>query len=100
MPHKEGTADRRIAIMDERSKSRAEECPSSCDKPEQDIKSEVSEWANDYDIMPVQSDFITDDIHAYVHTRVREDNGLKRWRSQPQVQDEIETRLTEKADGM
>jgi hypothetical protein len=69
-------------------------------RPEPDIKSEVSEWARDDDIVPIQSDLITDDIRAYVHTRIREDNGLKRWRSQPEVQDEIETRLMEKADGM
>lgn len=43
------------------------------------------------DIVPIQSDLIADDIRAYVHTRVREDNGFKRWRSLPEVQDEIES---------
>jgi Cdc6-like AAA superfamily ATPase len=69
-------------------------------RPEQDIMSVVSKFASKDDILPIQSDLITDDIRAYVHTRVRQQEGLKRWRSQPEVQDEIETRLMEKVDGM
>jgi hypothetical protein len=69
-------------------------------RPEQDIKVGIMEFAHNDDIVPIQSSLITDDISAYVRTRVREDNGLKRWRSQPEVQNEIETRLMEKADGM
>jgi Cdc6-like AAA superfamily ATPase len=69
-------------------------------RPEQDIISVVSEFASKDDIVPIRSDLITDDIRAYVHTRVRQQEGLKRWRSEPEVQDEIETRLMEKADGM
>jgi ankyrin repeat protein len=69
-------------------------------RPEPDIKSEVGELAHDDDIVPLQSDLITDDIRAYVHTRIREGNGLKRWRSQPEVQDEIETQIIKQADGM
>jgi hypothetical protein len=69
-------------------------------RPEQDIKSELMKFACNNDVMPIQSSLITDDIRAYVRTRVREDEGLKRWRNRPNVQDEIETRLIEKADGM
>ena len=69
-------------------------------RPEQDIKSGISEFVHNDDIVPIQSSLITDDIRAYVRTRVREDNGLKRWRSQPQAQNEIETQLMERADGM
>jgi len=69
-------------------------------RPEQDIMSVVSEFASKDDIVHIQSDLVTNDICAYVHTRVRQQEGLKRWRSQPEVQDEIETRLMEKADGM
>ena len=69
-------------------------------RPEQDIESGVREFAHNDDIVPIQSDLITDDIRAYVRTRVREDEGLKRWRSRPDVQKEIETRLMEKANGM
>lgn len=69
-------------------------------RPEQDIEFGIREFAHNDDIVSIQSSLITDDIRAYVRTRVREDNGLKRWRSQPEVQNEIETRLMEKADGM
>ena len=69
-------------------------------RPEHDIKSRVSEFADKDGMIPIQSDLITDDIHAYVRTRVRQDEGLKRWQSQPEVQNEIESRLMEKANGM
>jgi Cdc6-like AAA superfamily ATPase len=69
-------------------------------RPEQDIEVGIMEFAHNDDIVPIQSSLITDDISAYVRTRVRDDNGLKRWRSQPEVQNEIETRLMEKVDGM
>jgi hypothetical protein len=64
------------------------------------IKSRVSEFACKDDMIPIQSDLISDDIRAYVRTRVRQDKELKRWHSQPVVQNEIETRLMEKANGM
>jgi hypothetical protein len=69
-------------------------------RPEQDIESGIMEFAHNDDIVPIQSSLISDDIRAYIRTRVREDNGLKRWRLQPEVQNKIETRLMEKADGM
>jgi hypothetical protein len=68
-------------------------------RPKQDITSGVSGFAHNDDIVPIQSDLITADIRAYVHTRVREDS-FKRWRSRPDIQDEIETGLMEKANGM
>lgn len=69
-------------------------------RPEQDIEAEVRQWACDGDVLSLQGDGVTEDIRAYIHTRIREDNDLKRWRSRPDVQDEIEARLTAKADGM
>jgi Cdc6-like AAA superfamily ATPase len=69
-------------------------------RPEQDIKSDISELTCNDSIIPIQSELINDDIYAYVQTRVREDNDLKRWRSKPKIQNEIVTVLTEKADGM
>jgi mRNA degradation ribonuclease J1/J2 len=68
-------------------------------RPEHDIQSTISEFAHNDDKVPIQGDLITEDIRAYVRTKVRQD-GLKRWQSQPEVQDEIESRLMEKADGM
>ena len=69
-------------------------------RPEQDIESGIMEFAYNDDIVHIQSSLISDDILTYIRTRVREDTGLKRWRSHPEVQNEIETRLMEKADGM
>jgi hypothetical protein len=69
-------------------------------RPEQDIKLELSDLAHNEDIVPIQSDLISDDIRGYIRTRVREGDDLKRWRSHPDVQDEIETRLMQKANGM
>jgi NACHT domain len=69
-------------------------------RQEEDIESALSKWARIEDMMPIQSALVTDDIRAYVRTRVKEDDGLRRWRSQPDVQEEIETRLMEKVCGM
>ena len=69
-------------------------------RPEQDIESGIMEFAHNDNIVPIQSSLISDDIRAYIRTRVRKDNGLKRWRLHPEVQNEIETQLMEKADGM
>lgn len=69
-------------------------------RQEEDIGSSLSKWARTKDMMHIQSDLVTDDIRAYVRTRVKEDDGLRRWRLQPDIQEEIETRLMEKACGM
>ncbi|OCK96816.1 uncharacterized protein K441DRAFT_656827 [Cenococcum geophilum 1.58] len=69
-------------------------------RPEQDIKLGLSDLAHNEDVVPIQGDLISDDIRAYIHTRVREGDDLKRWRPYPDVQDEIETQLMQKANGM
>jgi hypothetical protein len=67
---------------------------------EHDIKLGLGEFVYDDNTIPIQSDLITNDIRAYVRKRVREDEGFKRWQDRSDVQDEMETRLMEKADGM
>lgn len=69
-------------------------------RPVQNIESALIEFAHHDDIMHIQDSLITDDIRAYVRKKVREDDGFKRWRSKREVQNEIETRLMKKADGM
>jgi len=69
-------------------------------RPEQDIMSGLNKFIYDGSTVPIQSDLITNDIRAYVRKRVREDEGFKRWQDRSDVQDEMETRLMEKADGM
>jgi hypothetical protein len=69
-------------------------------RPEQDIKSMFEEYASKEQILAIHSFLLEDDIRNYVHTRVREHEGLRRWRQKPDVQDQIETCLLEKAAGM
>ncbi|KAF4546475.1 Ankyrin repeat protein [Lasiodiplodia theobromae] len=69
-------------------------------RPEQDIKSATERWARKKDIIPIQSDLVAEDIRAYIHTKVKENDGLSRWKTRPDVQGEIESALTQKAHGM
>jgi hypothetical protein len=69
-------------------------------RQEGDIESALEECALAEDMIPIQSSLVTNDIRAYVRTRVREDDSLRRWRSRADVQEEIEARIMEKADGM
>ncbi|KAL2802448.1 hypothetical protein BJX63DRAFT_437864 [Aspergillus granulosus] len=69
-------------------------------RPEQDIQAEFDEWTGSENRVVIQSNLIADDISVYIQTRVKEDKGLMRWHSRRDVQEEIETTLTEKADGM
>jgi hypothetical protein len=69
-------------------------------RPEQDIQSKLSDIVSKENVIALQSDLITSDINKYIHARVRKGNSLKRWREQPEVQDEIEGVLMQKANGM
>ncbi len=69
-------------------------------RPEGDIQSRFTEWDYAGATITLDNVGVSKDIRAYIHTRVREDEGLKRWRSQPNIQDEIETTLMGKVDGM
>ena len=69
-------------------------------RPEQDIQSTFSELIGEEHRIYIQSDLTRDDINAYIRTRVREGDGLKRWRKQLDVQEDIEAALIKKTDGM
>jgi hypothetical protein len=69
-------------------------------RPEHDIQSKLHNLMHEENIIPIQSSLVSDDIQAYIHTRVRQGDGLKRWREQLEVQEEIEAALTLKANGM
>ncbi|KAF2196060.1 purine and uridine phosphorylase, partial [Delitschia confertaspora ATCC 74209] len=70
-------------------------------RPEQDIHMELKYLArNKDDIVFIQSELIEHDINTYIHAKVKQGNGLKRWRQQPEVQDNIEAQLMQKANGM
>lgn len=68
-------------------------------RPEHDIQLALKGLAGN-SIIPLQSDSITGDIRTYIRARVRQHEGLSRWQSRPEVQDEIESSLMEKAGGM
>lgn len=48
----------------------------------------------------IQSELVDADVRTYVHERLHNDRKLKRWRDKPKVQEEIETTLMKKANGM
>lgn len=68
-------------------------------RQEQDILAEFDEWVDKSRVL-VLSELISSDIRSYVHTKVREGSGLKRWQSRQDVQDEIQGTLVTKANGM
>lgn len=69
-------------------------------RPEHDIEETIEKWARKEDIIPLQSNLIGDDIRAYIEARVRDSEGLSRWKTRPDIQKEIEGTLIEKARGM
>lgn len=54
----------------------------------------------DDDKIKIQSDLINNDIRTYIKGRLEKDIKLKRWLKYPTVQEQIETSLMAKADGM
>lgn len=67
---------------------------------EGDIEAAFTAVAQPEDVVPIQRSDVNKDIGAYVCHKVRNDPKLKRWRSFPDVQKEIESALMQKADGM
>ncbi|KAE8371840.1 Pfs, NACHT and ankyrin domain protein [Aspergillus bertholletiae] len=69
-------------------------------RKEEDIESELKRWLRQEDLFSIQQDPVNHDIRTYIHKRLQYDRGFERWHSEPSVQDEIETELMKKADGM
>jgi Cdc6-like AAA superfamily ATPase len=67
---------------------------------EEDIESALWRWTRSEERIPIQQSDVDVDIRAYVHTEVHHGEVLRRWRSRPDLQEEIETKLMEKANGM
>jgi hypothetical protein len=67
---------------------------------EEDIESALQQWIRPQDRISIQQDDVNEDIRAYVGHTVRNSGELVRWHKLPAVQDEIETALVKKADGM
>jgi hypothetical protein len=69
-------------------------------KREEDIESALQRWTQPGDRISIQKDDVNEDIRAYVSHTVRKSVELVHWHKMPEVQDEIETELVKKADGM
>jgi Cdc6-like AAA superfamily ATPase len=67
---------------------------------EGDIESAFQRWMRPEDMISIQQDDVDEDIRAYVGHTVRSSEELVRWHKRPEVQDEIETELVNRADGM
>ena len=67
---------------------------------EKDIEESLDCLVNTQKKVCIQSPLVNDDIRTYVQKRLQSDQNLKRWRNKPEVQQEIETELMGKADGM
>jgi hypothetical protein len=69
-------------------------------RKERDIERSLGSLINDQGEVHIQNTMVNDDIRAYVRKRLEADEELERWRSKQEVQDEIETKLMGKANGM
>lgn len=67
---------------------------------EKDIEESLESFVNNEKRVCIQSTLVNDDIRAYVHKKLQTDQKLKRWQKNLIVQQEIETTLMDKADGM
>ena len=66
---------------------------------ERDIEESLSKLLDDEHQICIESALVEVDIRTYVRSRVRMDPELKKWQK-PEVQNDIETVVTEKARGM
>ncbi|THY04866.1 Pfs, NACHT and ankyrin domain protein [Aureobasidium pullulans] len=69
-------------------------------RKEEDIYSHIGKWCSTDEILAIPDDAMDKDIQAYVHASIQTDRRFDRWESRPDVQEEIETKLMEKAGGM
>jgi ankyrin repeat domain-containing protein 50 len=65
-----------------------------------DIKEFVDGLEMSKSMIRLSATVVKEDIRMYIRDRLRTDRNLKRWRSYPRVQEEIENSLVNKSDGM
>ncbi|KAI0385877.1 hypothetical protein F5Y04DRAFT_268633 [Hypomontagnella monticulosa] len=68
-------------------------------RPEQDIASNIRNWARNTEIVLLQGIAINEDIRTYIGARLSE-GEMQRWRSELEVEQYIKNTLEKKADGM
>jgi hypothetical protein len=69
-------------------------------RKEFDIEASLTEWLRPKSCQSIQCKLVDDDIRATIRGRLAEDRDLRRWQSRPDVREEIEEKLMEKANGM
>ena len=69
-------------------------------RQELDIEESLEAMTNDEARICIQSELVQGDILTYIQDRLENDNSLKRFKSQPRIQEKIREALIEKADGM
>jgi hypothetical protein len=69
-------------------------------RKEDEIESSVSSWLAPASIVPIRQGPVDNDIRAFIHSKMGEDEELQRWQDAPDVCTEIESKLMEKAGGM
>ena len=69
-------------------------------RQEHDIEEGLRAILDEDELVSIQSDLINEDINAYILNRVKKSEALKRWRKHEDIQEEIETALMKKANGM
>jgi len=67
---------------------------------EKDIESALQSWTRVEDRVSMQRSEVNKDIRAYIESRVRNGDELRRWHSRPDLMIEIDMKLNEKAHGM
>lgn len=66
----------------------------------QNIEDEVDSLPGKVQKVPMDKTQVNGDICIFVHECLRTDTRFKRWRNYPDIQKEIESQTTNKADGM
>ncbi|KAH7020836.1 ankyrin repeat-containing domain protein [Microdochium trichocladiopsis] len=69
-------------------------------RPEPDIQSAMQLMTGKNERLAVQATLVNDDIRSYVRSQIRHHEAFGIWRAQPDIQEEIEQCLVQKAGGM
>ncbi|KAL9035416.1 MAG: hypothetical protein Q9214_006591, partial [Letrouitia sp. 1 TL-2023] len=64
------------------------------------VKETVRDLTMSVSMIQIQSKIVDTDISSYISEKLQTDPKLARWRKRPDIQEEIRTALTEKANGM
>ena len=69
-------------------------------RKERDIEHCLEDLVEENYTISLQSDIVDSDIQLYIRERLCEDKGLRKWRKDGELQDEIEKTLLKGAQGM